>query len=67
MRQSLGTAVFSGMISVTLFGIILTPVFFFILLWSGEQRPGRRTPAPHLVAATQGTGDGRTRGGSTNR
>jgi multidrug efflux pump len=32
MRQSLGTAVFSGMIGVTLFGIFLTPVFFFVLL-----------------------------------
>jgi multidrug efflux pump len=35
MRQSLGTAVFSGMIGVTLFGIFLTPVFFFVLLWLG--------------------------------
>src|ERR1700732_1493794 len=31
MRQSLGTAVFSGMIGVTLFGIFLTPVFFNLL------------------------------------
>jgi hypothetical protein len=28
MRHSLGTAVFSGMLGVTLFGIFLTPVFF---------------------------------------
>ena len=28
MRQSLGTAVFSGMLGVTLFGLILTPVFY---------------------------------------
>ena len=27
MRQSLGTAVFSGMLGVTLFGFIFTPVF----------------------------------------
>src|SRR5262249_55314025 len=27
MRQSLGTAVFAGMIGVTLFGVFLTPVF----------------------------------------
>lgn len=38
MRQALGTAVFSGMIGVTLFGLILTPVFFFVL--SGS-RPGK--------------------------
>jgi multidrug efflux pump len=29
MRRTLGTAVFSGMLGVTLFGIFLTPVFFF--------------------------------------
>ncbi len=28
MRQALGTAVFSGMIGVTLFGLLLTPVFY---------------------------------------
>ena len=38
MRQSLGTAVFSGMIGVTLFGIFLTPVFFFGLSWLAERR-----------------------------
>jgi multidrug efflux pump len=38
MRQSLGTAVFSGMIGVTLFGIFLTPVFFFVLMWFGRRR-----------------------------
>jgi len=31
MRQALGTAVFSGMIGVTLFGIFLTPVFFSVI------------------------------------
>lgn len=36
MRQSLGTAVFSGMIGVTLFGIFLTPVFFYLLQGLGE-------------------------------
>ena len=29
MRRTLGTAVFSGMLGVTLFGMFLTPVFFF--------------------------------------
>ena len=28
MRQTLGTAVFAGMLGVTLFGIVLTPVFY---------------------------------------
>jgi len=31
MRQSLGTAVFSGILGVTLFGLFLTPVFCVLL------------------------------------
>ena len=31
MRRTLGTAVFSGMLGVTFFGILLTPVFFFVI------------------------------------
>ena len=30
MRQALGTAVFFGMIGVTFFGLIFTPVFYVI-------------------------------------
>ncbi|MBV9121846.1 MAG: efflux RND transporter permease subunit [Planctomycetes bacterium] len=36
MRRTLGTAVFSGMIGVTLFGIFLTPVFFYGIEGLGE-------------------------------
>ena len=36
MRQTLGTAVFSGMLGVTLFGIFLTPVFFYVIDCLGE-------------------------------
>jgi multidrug efflux pump len=36
MRKALGTAVFGGMIGVTLFGIVLTPVFFVIVDWFSE-------------------------------
>jgi multidrug efflux pump len=38
MRRTLGTAVFSGMIGVTLFGIVLTPIFFFTIDWLGGTR-----------------------------
>jgi multidrug efflux pump len=38
MRRSLGTAVFSGMLGVTLFGIFLTPVFFYVIQGFGETR-----------------------------
>jgi multidrug efflux pump subunit AcrB len=31
MRRSLGQAVFAGMLGVTLFGIFLTPVFFYVI------------------------------------
>jgi multidrug efflux pump subunit AcrB len=31
MRRALGIAVFSGMLGVTLFGIFLTPVFYYVL------------------------------------
>jgi multidrug efflux pump subunit AcrB len=33
MRRTLGLAVFSGMLGVTLFGIFLTPVFFYVIQW----------------------------------
>ena len=36
MRWSLGTAVFSGMIGVTIFGVFLTPVFFYVIERFGE-------------------------------
>jgi len=35
MRRTLGTAVFAGMLGVTLFGLLLTPVFFFAIDWLG--------------------------------
>jgi multidrug efflux pump len=38
MRRTLGTAVFSGMLGVTLFGVFLTPVFFFTIDNLGETR-----------------------------
>ena len=31
MRQALGIAVFSGMIGVTFFGVMLTPVFYVVV------------------------------------
>ena len=37
MRRSLGIAVFSGMVGVTLFGIFLTPVFFSVILGLSEK------------------------------
>jgi multidrug efflux pump subunit AcrB len=39
MRRTLGTAVFSGMLGVTLFGIFITPVFYFVIQWFKDMRP----------------------------
>jgi multidrug efflux pump len=40
MRRTLGVAVFSGMLGVTLFGIFLTPVFFNVIEWFIDRRFG---------------------------
>ena len=36
MRRTLGTAVFAGMLGVTLFGIFLTPVFYYVIQWVSD-------------------------------
>jgi multidrug efflux pump len=38
MRRTLGVAVFAGMLGVTLFGIFLTPVFYYVIQWFSEHR-----------------------------
>ena len=45
MRRSLGTAVLWGAFGVTLFGIFLTPVFFYVVDWL-TNRKGRPAAAP---------------------
>ena len=56
MRRTLGTAVFSGMIGVTLFGIFLTPVFYSVVRWfSGSKAPGHK-PAPADDSSAFGNG-----------
>jgi multidrug efflux pump subunit AcrB len=46
MRQSLGTAVFFGMIGVTLFGLVLTPVFYVVTRrFSARRRESAVPPA----------------------
>jgi HAE1 family hydrophobic/amphiphilic exporter-1 len=36
LRQALGTAVFFGMLGVTLFGLLFTPVFYVFVRWIGS-------------------------------
>ena len=62
MRQALGTAVFFGMIGVTFFGLIFTPVFYVVCRAIAAKLPGpKKTPraltpdgAPHDGAAPEG-------------
>nr|WP_292054224.1 efflux RND transporter permease subunit [Brevundimonas sp. UBA5866] len=39
MRQSLGISVVSGMIGVTFFGLIFTPVFYVVCRWIAGKLP----------------------------
>jgi len=55
MRRTLGTAVFSGMLGVTLFGIFLTPVFFYVIQGFKDRRP----QAPPDADDVELTDDGR--------
>jgi multidrug efflux pump len=47
MRYAMGVAVFSGMLGVTFFGLVLTPVFYVVLQGLVE----RRSPAARQLAA----------------
>jgi hydrophobe/amphiphile efflux-1 (HAE1) family protein len=55
MRIALGTAVFWGMIGVTLFGLIFTPVFYVVIrkLTGGKLAPTGHGSADHGRAAPQ--------------
>ncbi|WP_298771289.1 efflux RND transporter permease subunit [uncultured Shewanella sp.] len=45
MRQAIGVAVFAGMIGVTVFGLLLTPLFYFFLARRGEQKEHKKHKA----------------------
>ena len=49
LRQALGTPVFAGMIGVTFFGLIFTPVFYVVCrrlgLMASRRRAAQGTPA----------------------
>jgi multidrug efflux pump subunit AcrB len=49
MRHAMGVAVFSGMLGVTFFGLLLTPLFYVTIRKMVE----RRRPSPTTPAATQ--------------
>ena len=46
MRTTLGIAVFSGMLGVTIFGIFFTPVFYYVIRRFGERRGSKTATSP---------------------
>jgi multidrug efflux pump len=54
MRRSLGVAVFCGMFGVTLFGIFLTPVFFYVIIGLGESRWIASERSQRIIASAFG-------------
>ena len=56
IRQAMGVAVFAGMLGVTFFGLILTPVFYVLLRRFGARRtvPATEPAAPPLQVVAQG-------------
>jgi multidrug efflux pump len=65
MRHTMGVTVFSGMLGVTFFGLLLTPVFSVVVRGLVHRRSGARAassdsgtpaapPAGALVAQTEG-------------
>jgi hydrophobe/amphiphile efflux-1 (HAE1) family protein len=50
LRQTLGTAVFAGMIGVTAFGLIFTPIFYVVCRWIAL-KASRRRPLPQAPGA----------------
>jgi multidrug efflux pump len=59
MRRTLGTAVFAGMIGVTLFGLVLTPVFYSVVRWLSDRKVVEpvRADGANAAAATRGHSD----------
>jgi len=46
LRRALGTAVVSGMIGVTIFGLLFTPVFYVMVRWIEDRFARRKTTPP---------------------
>jgi hypothetical protein len=54
MRKALGIAVFSGMLGVTFFGVLFTPVFYYTIEWLKLPRgtTARTAPPAKLTETT---------------
>ena len=58
MRVALGTAVFYGMLGVTLFGLIFTPVFYVVIrgIFGGAYHPAS-SPGTRFAGRASGIGN----------
>jgi hypothetical protein len=46
MRRAMGVAVFSGMLGVTFFGLLLTPVFYMLVRRGRAKRAAAQNTTP---------------------
>ncbi len=51
MREALGTAVFSGMLGVTFFGLLLTPVFYVVIRGFSSDTIKEEPSAKEVIAS----------------
>ncbi|MBO9500262.1 multidrug efflux RND transporter permease subunit [Brevundimonas sp. A19_0] len=58
MRRSLGTAVVSGMLGVTFFGLIFTPAFYVFMRWVASKLPGGKKTATSAPASAPAPAQG---------
>ncbi|VTZ48072.1 Efflux pump membrane transporter BepG [Methylocella tundrae] len=70
MRQSLGTAVFAGMLGVTLFGLLFTPTFYVVVrgfgAWLGRFRKKPTPDAGARERSARGDGHGKAKQAPTD-
>ena len=53
MRHAMGVAVFSGMLGVTFFGLLLTPVFYVLIRRFMEAREAKKQAQRARIAQSQ--------------
>jgi hydrophobe/amphiphile efflux-1 (HAE1) family protein len=54
MRQAVGVAVFFGMLGVTLFGLLFTPIFYMVVRNLADRAAPKKKPEPHAEIAAEG-------------
>jgi NodT family efflux transporter outer membrane factor (OMF) lipoprotein len=55
MLRALGTSVLSGMLGVTFFGLVLTPVFYVVIRWFVERTREKPEPSSNHVSTVMAT------------